>query len=313
MDTPATLLTYDAHLRQLTVFVPEHKKRRYPAESSANTPFPGPVYRLPNEMLASVLEYLSLRDALSASTVCQWWRDVSLATPLLWTCVRISSPTPESDADAADYGDHALPARFSGVSALSLEHARSWLDRSKSLPITIYVELHASSRKKWSKKLAKLLSHYMPRVTALHIVGRGTWRVTKAVLSAILPHATKLTAFSVNCDTNGGDANFASIAALVGAPAALGRLQCLTIGRELRWRASDLETNRFTALQALELSIDDIPRNLLQDNLHRLRPSRSCRGPSSSCYGTRATALAERVIASDFPPFYPDENTSGRP
>ncbi|KZW04472.1 hypothetical protein EXIGLDRAFT_758758 [Exidia glandulosa HHB12029] len=32
-----------------------------------------------------------------------------------------------------------------------------------------------------------------------------------------------------------------------------------------------------------------------------------------NCYGTRATALAERVIASDFPPFYPDESTSGRP
>ncbi|KZV80422.1 hypothetical protein EXIGLDRAFT_780964 [Exidia glandulosa HHB12029] len=32
-----------------------------------------------------------------------------------------------------------------------------------------------------------------------------------------------------------------------------------------------------------------------------------------ACYGTRATALAERVIASDFPPFSPDENTSGRP
>ncbi|KAJ7074013.1 hypothetical protein C8F01DRAFT_1098979 [Mycena amicta] len=116
-----------------------------------------PVLTLPNEIVSEIfIQYIPpypscpplLGDGspTKLGQICRHWREIAHATPALWRAIELF--VPESSA------------HFSRVVLSQLTAAQTWLQRSRTLPLSITMESHASIPPgDYAKTLDDLLAH----------------------------------------------------------------------------------------------------------------------------------------------------------
>ncbi|KAL0568736.1 hypothetical protein V5O48_013245 [Marasmius crinis-equi] len=99
-----------------------------------------PMRRMPNDILREIfvrclpIDALPARDLLEAplllTTICRLWREVAITTPTLWNSIDIQLPTV--------LRHELLDDTFEGLVERRFEGTRLWLERSGSLPLSIF-------------------------------------------------------------------------------------------------------------------------------------------------------------------------------
>ena len=129
-----------------------------------------PVNKFPSETLSKVLEHrANERDLVAATHVCRYWRSSLVSSPALWSCLH---------------------------SHYDRDRMRTYLKRSKSLPVDIEIELRVNTSSELFEPIASLVGR--ARSLTIH----GPVGLVRKVLHVFRYPAPSLRRLKIKCGLN---------------------------------------------------------------------------------------------------------------